>query len=209
VAAKYSFVTHWTFDEPVATVWDAIVDSLSWPSWWRGLPGVEEIERGDTQGIGGVRRYTFRSRLPYDLVFDMRTTRVEPHGLLAGEATGELVGTGVWQLREEGGRTVVQYNWDVSTSRPWMNWLAPIARPIFAWNHDVIMRWGEEGCAPTSPRSARAARADRPGAAAARGTLATCGPSRSRCRSPRSSAHPAPPPAATAGSPAAARRSRS
>jgi hypothetical protein len=26
-----------------------------------------------------------------------------------------------------------------------MNLLAPIARPLFAWNHDVIMRQGEEG----------------------------------------------------------------
>jgi hypothetical protein len=26
-----------------------------------------------------------------------------------------------------------------------MNLLAPVARPFFAWNHDVVMRWGGEG----------------------------------------------------------------
>jgi hypothetical protein len=28
-----------------------------------------------------------------------------------------------------------------------MNLLAPLARPVFAWNHDVVMRWGAEGLA--------------------------------------------------------------
>jgi hypothetical protein len=26
-----------------------------------------------------------------------------------------------------------------------MNYLAPIARPVFKWNHDVVMAWGREG----------------------------------------------------------------
>jgi hypothetical protein len=28
-----------------------------------------------------------------------------------------------------------------------MNYLSPIARPIFSWNHNVVMRWGGEGLA--------------------------------------------------------------
>jgi hypothetical protein len=28
-----------------------------------------------------------------------------------------------------------------------MNLLAPIAKPVFAWNHDVVMRQGGEGLA--------------------------------------------------------------
>lgn len=26
-----------------------------------------------------------------------------------------------------------------------MNLLAPLARPLFAWNHDVVMAWGLAG----------------------------------------------------------------
>jgi hypothetical protein len=26
-----------------------------------------------------------------------------------------------------------------------MNRLAPVARPLFAWNHDIVMRQGAEG----------------------------------------------------------------
>ena len=33
------------------------------------------------------------------------------------------------------------------TSRAWMNRLAPVARPLFAWNHDAVMRQGAAGLA--------------------------------------------------------------
>jgi hypothetical protein len=26
-----------------------------------------------------------------------------------------------------------------------MNLLSPLARPLFKWNHDVVMGWGAEG----------------------------------------------------------------
>jgi hypothetical protein len=28
-----------------------------------------------------------------------------------------------------------------------MNLLAPVARPFFSWNHDVVMGWGGKGLA--------------------------------------------------------------
>ena len=39
------------------------------------------------------------------------------------------------------------YEWNVSTGKPWMKAMAPLARPLFAWNHDRVMRWGGEGLA--------------------------------------------------------------
>ena len=41
----------------------------------------------------------------------------------------------------------VLYDWRVSTTKPWMNALGPVARPVFEYNHDVVMRWGGEGLA--------------------------------------------------------------
>ena len=108
---------------------------------------VVEIEPGAEDGTGQLARYTWRSRLPYELTFDMRSTRLERPHLLEGEASGELAGTGRWRLFEADGATAVLYEWDVSTTRRWMNLLAPIARPIFAWNHDHVMRNGGEGLA--------------------------------------------------------------
>jgi hypothetical protein len=66
---------------------------------------------------------------------------------IEGEAVGELTGTGRWRLAEREGITEVRYDWNVSTTKAWMNLLAPVARPLFKWNHDVVMNWGAEGLA--------------------------------------------------------------
>ena len=143
--AEYRFLTTWHVDAPIEAVWEAICHPERWPEWWQGVLRVVELEPGDANGIGNVRRYTFRSRLPYNLVFDMCTTRVEYPHALDGVARGELEGEGRWRLEADGNGTVARYFWEVRTTRRWMNRLAPLARPLFAWNHDLIMRWGEEG----------------------------------------------------------------
>ena len=88
----------------------------------------------------------WRSKLPYDLEFESRVTRREPPYLLEGSADGELIGVGRWRLFEGRGTAVV-YEWNVRTAKEWMNRLAPIARPAFTWNHDVVMRQGGQGLA--------------------------------------------------------------
>jgi uncharacterized protein YndB with AHSA1/START domain len=143
----YRFLTTWCLEAPIDRVWEAIHDSERWPQWWKGVERVVEIEAGDDEGRGSLTRYTWRSRLPYDLEFDMRVTRVERPYLLEGQASGELAGEGRWRLFEGNGATAVTYEWVVRTTRPWMNALAPLARPLFAWNHDVVMRQGGEGLA--------------------------------------------------------------
>ena len=144
--ADYTFLTTWCLDAPIEAVWDAIYDSERWPDWWKGVEKVVELEPGDADGVGSVSRYTWKSRLPYRLEFDMSTTRVERPHLIEGEAVGELQGTGRWRLFDGDGTAVV-YEWSVRTTEPWMNVLAPLARPLFAWNHDVVMRQGGEGLA--------------------------------------------------------------
>jgi hypothetical protein len=126
-------------------VFQAIWDSERWPSWWRGVESVVKLEDGDEEGVGSLGRYVWKSRLPYRLEFETRTTRVERPYLLEGEADGELAGTGVWRVFEQDGVTAVVYDWNVRTTAAWMNLFAPVARPFFAWNHNVVMRWGGHG----------------------------------------------------------------
>jgi uncharacterized protein YndB with AHSA1/START domain len=145
--ARYRFVTRWSVDASPDRVFDALVRVEEWPAWWRGVRQVEQVRPGDAHGIGTVHRFTFRSRLPYSLAFSVRTTRVEAPVLLVGDATGELEGVGTWTLRDGDGRTHVEYVWDVRTTRWWMNALAPLARRVFAWNHDLVMDWGRAGLA--------------------------------------------------------------
>jgi uncharacterized protein YndB with AHSA1/START domain len=138
-------VTTWLIGAPREHVFQAIWDSQRWPSWWRGVESVVELEPGDDDGVGSLGRYVWRSRLPYRLSFDVRVTSVQRPRVMEGLSTGELAGTGRWRLFEEDGVTAVVYDWDVRTTARWMNAFGPLVRPVFAWNHDVVMRWGGEG----------------------------------------------------------------
>jgi hypothetical protein len=62
---------------------------------------------------------------------------IQPGGAVDGAGT----------LTSAAGGTLVRYDWDVRTTRRWMNLLAPAARPVFRWNHDELMRAGGEGLA--------------------------------------------------------------
>jgi hypothetical protein len=145
--AEYRFLTTWCVGAPLDRVWDTIHDFERWPEWWRGVESVEVVGRGGDDGVGNVSRHVWRSRLPYPVRFDIRTTRVERPHLIEGTATGELAGEGRWRLFEAAGATAALYEWNVRTMRPWMNLVAPFARPVFAWNHDWVMRQGGEGLA--------------------------------------------------------------
>ena len=145
--ADYSFVTVFRLEASREAVWDLIVNCADWPRWWPGVKHAELLEPGSEDGLGRVWRYTFRSRLPYDLTFDSRATLVERPHLLEGQAVGELAGTGRWELTEEGSVTTVRYDWNVRTTKNWMELLAPVARPLFSWNHDVLMDQAGHGLA--------------------------------------------------------------
>jgi len=145
--ATYSFLTTWLLDSPREPVWEAIYAQERWPEWWRGVEAAEELRSGDGDRVGAVSRMVWRSLLPYRVRFEVTTTRVERPHLMEGRATGELAGTGRWRLYEDDGVTAVLYEWNVATTRPWMNLLAPLARPVFEWNHDWVMARGGEGIA--------------------------------------------------------------
>jgi uncharacterized protein YndB with AHSA1/START domain len=144
-ATEFHLITDWTLPAPIDAVWAELTRPEAWPAWWRAVERVELLEEGDAYGIGALRRLTWRTALPYSLTFDMRTTRVEPKTLIEGRAQGELSGVGRWTLAPNGVETHVRYDWTVEVTRPWMRLLAPIARPVFAWNHGVVMGWGQEG----------------------------------------------------------------
>lgn len=147
--ASYSFLSTWCVAAPVERVWAVLSDPEAYPEWWKGVRASAVIEPGEdgAGGVGTLYRLQWRSKLPYTLEFDSRVTRIEPPNLLEGRASGELEGIGVWRLFESPLGTAALYNWDVSTTRAWMNRLAPLGRPVFAWNHDYVMRQGAQGLA--------------------------------------------------------------
>ncbi|MEP6707901.1 MAG: SRPBCC family protein, partial [Pyrinomonadaceae bacterium] len=76
--AQYEFVTIWRLQAPLEKVWDLIFHSENWPEWWPGVEKVEKLKDGDANHIGAIHRYRWKSKLPYRLIFEMKSTRVEP-----------------------------------------------------------------------------------------------------------------------------------
>jgi uncharacterized protein YndB with AHSA1/START domain len=144
--ARYEFLTTWCVDAPIEAVFDLLMDSAGYPRWWKGVTSVEMLNPGDELGVGERDRFVWRSVLPYSLSFDLRVARVERPYLIEGHAAGELEGVGTWRLYEGRGVAIV-YDWRVRTTRLWMNVFGPLARPAFAWNHDLVMRQGGRGLA--------------------------------------------------------------
>ncbi len=146
-ATRFHLTTDWRLAAPRHAVWQALIAVEQWPSWWRAVVKVERLADGYAHGIGAVRRMTWRTALPYTLTFAMRTSRIEPMTVIEGRAEGELEGLGRWTLSGNGALTNARYDWIVDVTKPWQRKLAPLLRPVFTWNHNVVMRWGEQGLA--------------------------------------------------------------
>jgi hypothetical protein len=139
--ARYHFVTGIVVGAPLESTWDHIADPTRWPDAWRWLASVDLLDGATPPlSVGDRCRYAFRTALPYTLSFVTEVTEVVPPTLLVAEASGELAGTGRWELTSVEGGTALRYTWLVETTKRWMNVLAPIGRPAFSWNHDVLMK---------------------------------------------------------------------
>lgn len=145
--AEYYLSTIWRIKAPLPDVWDALYHPDDWPEWWKNVLQVAEVAKGDELGIGALHRYTWKGALPYRITFDIHILNIIPLQLLEGQASGEVEGRGQWLLAYDGTYTLVRYIWQVRTNTAWMNWLAPLAAPLFRWNHYKVMREGAKGLA--------------------------------------------------------------
>jgi uncharacterized protein YndB with AHSA1/START domain len=145
--ADYSFFSVWEIRAPIEDVWQMISHSTGYPEWFPYVAEAKLLTEGDENGVGTVAEVHWTSALPYSLVFVTRTVRAERPHLIELTSTGDLEGTGRWELSMDGDVTMVGYQWNVHTTKRWMDLLAPVARPAFGWNHAVIMRAGGEGLA--------------------------------------------------------------
>ena len=136
--ASYHFTTHIDVTASRDEVWAIVFDPQRLAECWSYLDGVDELTEGDATRLGARYELRMRTALPYRLQFTTEIVRIEPPVLLETVADGELRGRGRWTVHE-GEVTRVTYEWLVQTTRPWMNVLAPVARPVFSWNHDMLM----------------------------------------------------------------------
>ena len=147
MAADYHYISTWRLQAPIEQVWAAISQLEQLPAWYPAVQEVQTLTPGDPDAVGSRVRYLIKGRLPMRLAFEATIARVDPPRELELQAEGDLAGTGRWELQQQGEVTTVRYRWDVQTTKPWMNLIAPIARPLFTWNSKGVMLQAGEGLA--------------------------------------------------------------
>jgi uncharacterized protein YndB with AHSA1/START domain len=146
--AAYSFVTVWQVPAPVDEVWRVLSDSERYPEWWPSFVGYRLLTPGVT-GVGSRAERVVKGRLPYLFRYRTLVTAFDPPRLAAYSAEGDLQGEGRFVLEPdpEAQHTTVTFYWDVQTTGRLMNLLAPLLKPLFAWNHNAVMAEGERALA--------------------------------------------------------------
>jgi hypothetical protein len=145
--ADYRFETTWRLAASQAHAWAVLFDGEGWTTWWPSVRQAELLMPGAPDGLGRRLRYRFTTRLPYTLTFEAQLVEVTEPTRLVAVASGELAGRWTCDLVQDGEYVVVRPVGAVRTPRRWMNALAPVVRPVFAWNHAALMREGGHGFA--------------------------------------------------------------
>ncbi len=142
---EYHIVTEWRVWSTVNEVADILREATDLPRWWPSVYlNVQEIEPGDETGVGRVVALYTKGWLPYTIRWTFRVTEVNyPYGF-ALEAWGDLVGRGVWTLRQEGEWVYIIYDWKINAEKPLFRIFSFILKPVFTANHRWAMRMGEE-----------------------------------------------------------------
>ena len=142
--AIHTFLTTWLVETDRQAVWDVLANVESWPDWWPAVESARQLAGGDERRVGSSYRVRWRAPVGYAVEFDFTVEHVDAPRLMAGRASGDLEGRGVWRLFEDRDLTAVTYEWEVATTKAWMNALGPLPRPLFRWNHDRVMAGGGE-----------------------------------------------------------------
>ncbi|MBP9719195.1 MAG: hypothetical protein KBD46_01905 [Candidatus Levybacteria bacterium] len=143
--AKYAFKTTFAIEAPKKKVWDALLDYTMWPQWWKGLQSIRTIK--DPKAPKDHKLACTVGFTLYYLNFTLLLDKIIPDKSIQILSRGDLHGIGLFTLLEKADTTTVSFTWDVETTKTWMNLLAPIARPIFIYEHNMIMDWFAKGLA--------------------------------------------------------------
>ena len=145
--AHYMFETEWLITAPIEKVYELISHPESYSKWWPGVVESKLVTPGAEDGTGLTGSYVIRSPLGYKMRFETRAIDVVAPQRFSTVVRGDLVGTGTHYLESRPNGTAVRFNWYVSTTKKWMNTVAGLARPVFAFAHRYVMFNGCDGMA--------------------------------------------------------------
>jgi hypothetical protein len=127
---------------------EAVVAAVFTPErWLRGMRHLRRLERladGHPADPAAVRyRVEVAAALPpYRLRWEMAASHHGAPRRVRWWATGDLEGSGSWELEEHPTGTAVTSRASLRPTRRWMRVVEPLARPVFVRNHDAVFRAG-------------------------------------------------------------------
>lgn len=113
-----------------------LVDLEHYPAWWPQVRAVASLGP-DTALV------VCRSVLPYDLELVLDAVSREPNRLEVA-ISGPIDGFAKWSLTDEQGGTRLDYEQQVE-ARGALGWASYAVKPVFRWNHAVMMRGFDRG----------------------------------------------------------------
>ena len=124
----YRFATVFTIDVEPQRIWDALILPEGWLASYPDIERWTDKARGDADHLGD--RYGVEHRLagPATLRYDLEVVQSRAPYRLTWRVTGDLAGTGAFELDELDGVTDIRFTWEVATTRRWMNAAAPLIR---------------------------------------------------------------------------------
>lgn len=141
----YHFLDQWQVRGDLQEVSEILGAAGDYPRWWPStyLKVTTEI-RGDENQVGQSGKILAQGWLPYRIRFDYQVTESrKPHGFSL-KASGDLSGTGIWKLKQDGEWVKLSYDWTVIADKPILRLLSPILKPLFRSNHNWTMKMGEK-----------------------------------------------------------------
>lgn len=138
MATRYRFLTEFELSSSPSAVEKTLRDVGNWNTWWSWARRIESLT--SEHGVVGARyRNRIATPLLYGFSYDTELVEVTDE-LIRLNVSGDLEGTGMFRFQEtDSGGSFLSFDWSVETRKRWMNLLAPVARPIFIWNHHRLM----------------------------------------------------------------------
>jgi hypothetical protein len=150
MAMRYHFVTEMVLASSPEVVQATLENVTGWPAWWKWARRVEQLNDLPAGAVGARYRNDIRTPLLYGFSYVTEIVAIAP-GRIQVSSSGDLQGSGLFAFETSSdGATALSFSWLVETTKWWMNIAGPLARPLFAWNHDRLMTDFAQGLARAS-----------------------------------------------------------
>ena len=139
----------WLIEGPIDTVWYFVSHGRTYPEWF---PVFRDAQSENQEvRVGSRIRYHVKALVPYDLVWDVTVSRLEPPHLIQTDTAlvlggrFRLTGWVRFRLEQQGALVEVVNEQEMRAARPLPAPLHALAARVFAFNHDQAMAQGGRG----------------------------------------------------------------